>query len=75
MDIKGSPVPKDKNVEFLLEQYGLKNTDTVLIGDSINDLEAADANNIGFYGYNNPSLKKLGKGYIDSFSAYEVLKL
>jgi phosphoglycolate phosphatase-like HAD superfamily hydrolase len=38
-----------------------------LIGDSINDYEAANKNNIFFYGFNNANLKSLGSGYIYNF--------
>ena len=41
--------------------------ETCLIGDSINDYEAARDNDITFYGYNSLKLKKLLPNYIQSF--------
>jgi phosphoglycolate phosphatase-like HAD superfamily hydrolase len=66
--IQGSPVAKRDLVKSILEKYHYKNP--VLIGDSINDLDAAKANNIVFYGYNNPSLRESGQDFIENFSDY-----
>jgi hypothetical protein len=41
--------------------------ETILIGDSINDYEAAKVNNIDFYGFNNKELINYSKTYIDNF--------
>lgn len=65
--IKGSPTPKNKLVADTIKKQGYKNADVCLIGDSINDLEAAQVNDITFYGYNNPDLKERSENYIDSF--------
>ena len=62
--INGSPMVKNKIVKGILEVYMHKKIETVLIGDSINDLEAAKANDIVFYGYNNPSLR-IGNRYLE----------
>ena len=45
-----------------------KKEETILIGDSINDFEAAKNNYIKFYGYNNLDLKKT-HNYIVSFKS------
>lgn len=66
--IEGSPVPKVDLVKKVLEEFSYPPKQCVLIGDSINDYEAASANNITFLGYNNPELEKIGEGYIRSFS-------
>jgi len=50
--IFGSPTPKNVNVATVIESNRLLKSDCCLIGDSINDKEAADANNIEFVGYN-----------------------
>ncbi|TVQ65448.1 MAG: HAD family hydrolase [Balneolaceae bacterium] len=63
--ILGSPTPKIDLVKSILEEEKYNPGRVVLIGDSINDFEAADVNNILFYGYNNPSLKTKGEGYIE----------
>jgi phosphoglycolate phosphatase-like HAD superfamily hydrolase len=65
--IEGSPTPKKELVANLLKKKGYEPSDCILIGDSINDYEAAKINNIKFYGYNNLSLIEQGEGYIDSF--------
>lgn len=67
LSIEGSPIPKNKLVKDILELYKYKKGNVCLIGDSINDLEAAEANGIYFFGYNNESLKKLNSNYIESF--------
>ena len=55
------------NNEKIIIKHQYKREETCLIGDSINDLEAAKFNKIQFYGYNNPSLNDKCK-YIVSFS-------
>jgi phosphoglycolate phosphatase-like HAD superfamily hydrolase len=42
--------------------------ETILIGDSINDYEAAKANNIDFYGFNNPNLASISSQYLDDYN-------
>jgi phosphoglycolate phosphatase-like HAD superfamily hydrolase len=56
VSIEGSPTPKNHLVGDLLAQYGYEISECVLIGDSINDFEAAKVNNIHFMSYNNPEL-------------------
>jgi phosphoglycolate phosphatase-like HAD superfamily hydrolase len=64
--IHGSPVAKNVLVKNLLASYDPR--ECVLIGDSVNDLEAARVNGITFIGYNNPLLESLSDHYITSFS-------
>ena len=64
--INGSPTPKTKLVQDIIEKKKLEKKSCVLIGDSINDYDAAKANGIDFYGYNNQALTHLGN-YVDSF--------
>ena len=71
--IEGSPTPKN----VLVKKYIRKNMDTaekktILIGDSINDYEACQDNNIAFYGFNNPELRDFSKMYIDTFKKAEL---
>lgn len=68
--IFGSPTHKNQIVANILKDYSLLMEDTALIGDSINDLEAAKYNQIEFYGYNNMELKKLKacKNYLNDFT-------
>jgi len=51
ISIDGSPTPKITLVNDLLQKYGYPPSETVLVGDSINDYEAAEQNNIRFLGY------------------------
>ncbi len=64
--IHGSPTSKSVNIKELLENCGYDSSNVALIGDSINDYNAAMDNNISFYGYNNLDLEKLGI-YIKNF--------
>ena len=64
ISIHGSPTPKNQLVKTLLQEYGHDKQNTCLIGDSINDFEAAEVNKIYFYGYNNKNLTQTGTHYI-----------
>jgi len=69
LSINGSPTPKSDLVKNLLEKEQYKKEETILIGDSINDYEAAKVNNVVFYGYNNIELKAIeGCNYLDFFA-------
>ena len=70
--IQGSPVPKTKLVENLIQSGQVVKAQTCLIGDARNDFDAATQNGIDFYGYNNLELFHLGAGYIHSFSEVKV---
>lgn len=65
LSIHGSPTIKSDIVKTILEFNNYKKEETILIGDSINDYEAAKENGIEFYGYNNIVLKKFK--YINNF--------
>lgn len=65
--IFGSPTHKNQIVANIIQDYKLQKTKTALIGDSINDLEAAKINQIDFFGYNNPSLIKNKAKYLKKF--------
>lgn len=67
LSIHGSPTAKNELVRELLNLHDYDIEKTCLIGDSINDYEAAEFNAIPFYGYNNTELKTLSAGYIESF--------
>ena len=67
ISIHGSPVTKKENIKRLLKHNKLINEEVVLIGDSINDYEAALDNKIDFIGYNNIELKKKKTQYISTF--------
>ncbi len=65
--IEGSPTPKVNLVKNIMLHFNYEPRETILIGDSINDYEAAKDNYIDFYGYNNKDLIKFSKQYIYSF--------
>tara|TARA_B110000977_G_scaffold195170_1_gene273090 strand:+ start:475 stop:1104 length:630 start_codon:yes stop_codon:yes gene_type:complete len=65
--IHGSPTSKKENIMSLLKFNKLTKREVVLIGDSINDYEAAVHNKIDFIGYNNIELKKKQIQYISTF--------
>ncbi len=69
--IKGSPIHKNDLVRNIINDNNYSKELTVMIGDSINDYEAATVNGIKFLGYNNLDLK--GKdGYINTFMKFNV---
>lgn len=67
VSIEGSPKPKIELVRELLEKFEYSAQETLLIGDSINDFEAARESDVDFYGYNNLELEEIGRGYLESF--------
>lgn len=54
--IHGSPTPKNDLVRMIIEEYSYKSADVILIGDSINDYEAAKVNDLHFQAFGNPAL-------------------
>jgi len=66
LSVQGSPTPKNILVQNLLKNNNYQQNETILIGDSINDFEASQFNNIKFIGFNNPELKKFGN-YLEDF--------
>ncbi|MEA2019605.1 MAG: HAD-IA family hydrolase [Campylobacterota bacterium] len=70
LSIEGSPKVKNEIVGEILNKNAYKAEETILIGDSINDYDAARQNSINFYGYNNLKLKKL----VNSEYIYEIEK-
>lgn len=56
-DVNGSPTPKKLLVAEILNNNIYLEKECILIGDSINDFEAADENNIRFLAYNNKFLE------------------
>jgi len=72
--INGSPTTKKENIMSLLKLNNLIKEEVVLIGDSINDYEAAVNNKIDFIGYNNIELKKKKIKYIPTFKNLNKMK-
>lgn len=48
IEVLGSPQSKEKNIEILINKYGLEIKEVLFIGDSINDFKAAVENDILF---------------------------
>jgi len=65
--INGSPTHKTELVRQLIGTNNYNKKEVVLIGDSINDNEAAQVNDITFVGYNNLDLLPISRNYIISF--------
>jgi phosphoglycolate phosphatase-like HAD superfamily hydrolase len=75
ISIHGSPTPKNKLVNDLLITNKYIKEETILIGDSINDYEAASVNSLRFYGYNNRGLIPLLRSkdlYIKDFKGLKI---
>src|SRR5690606_32187473 len=72
LSIHGSPVSRNQLVRDLLAENGYDDNETCVIGDSINDFDAAKINKISFIGYNNEILKKITTNYICSFKDYKI---
>lgn len=65
--IYGSPTTKNTLVADSIKESKFQNGEICLIGDSMNDYEAATLNKIDFYGFNNAELKRIGN-YIETFN-------
>ena len=66
--IHGSPTPKTQLVKQVLQNNSYDPDKTILIGDSINDYDAAVDNGVAFYGYNNIKLMEKSSNYIKKFA-------
>ena len=65
--IHGSPTPKTELIENILKNQSRPVSDYCLIGDSHNDYDAARANGVDFFGFNNKHLKNINRRYLESF--------
>lgn len=66
--IFGSPTDKNTLVKNIIEDVKYNEGEICLIGDAVNDYNAASINKVLFYGYNNNELKKIKEAlYIKSF--------
>lgn len=57
--INGSPIHKNELVKDVLAINRYASNETILIGDSVNDYEAAQVSGLEFYGFNGGGLLKL----------------
>ena len=70
ISIHGSPTQKSELVRVLMEKENYDKNNTALIGDSINDFDAAVKNDINFFNYNNTEIMHLGKN-IKNFTNFK----
>jgi len=68
VSIFGSPTVKDVLVANIIKNHKYKKSETVIIGDSINDFNSAEKNKIKFFGFNNPDLKEKSDKYIENYN-------
>lgn len=68
LGIFGSPKNKIDIVKSIIQDNKLNKNETILIGDSINDYDAAIKNDIRFFGYNIVKLKNISDKYINTFT-------
>lgn len=66
LSINGSPTPKPDLVKSIVENGDISSNQYCLIGDAVNDYNAAKQNKIQFFGYNNEELKKY-RNYLEKF--------
>lgn len=68
--VQGSPRPKSLLVKEIIELNDYDRKNTIYIGDSLNDYEAAQDNGIEFCGYNNSQLKQFSNPYVENFDLF-----
>ena len=68
ISIFGSPTVKDDLVANIIKSHKYKKSETIIIGDSINDFHSAEKNKIKFFGFNNPDLKEKSDKYIENYN-------
>jgi len=66
--VNGSPTAKTDLVQKILNDNRYATEDVCLIGDSINDFQAAVDNKIHFYGYRNEELRRQDMHFISSLN-------
>lgn len=67
LSIHGAPEKKDQIVSNILDVNSYNREETILIGDSINDYDAAKTNKLQFFECYNVKLRNK-EAYIDLFS-------
>ena len=66
LSINGSPTSKQALVKAIIDNGDISASQYCLIGDAGNDYDAANQNEVHFFGYNNEGLKELGN-YLEKF--------
>jgi len=70
--IYGSPTPKTQILTQLLIENQLVAENCVMIGDAMNDYEAAKANHIPFWGFHSLELQKVSVRFITDFKEFSI---
>lgn len=70
IDILGSPMEKTELVMTIIQKENCAKKETILIGDSMNDYDAAVNNGIEFYAYNAPHLESVSSHYLTSYEIF-----
>lgn len=71
VSIHGSPTPKAEHIARIIKRFGYDPSQTLMIGYSHKDREAAMINGIAFAGYNNKELEESGGRYIKDFRTFK----
>jgi phosphoglycolate phosphatase-like HAD superfamily hydrolase len=66
LSINGSPTPKSALVKAIIDNGNISASQYCLIGDAVNDYDAANQNEIQFFGFNNKELMNYGN-YLKKF--------
>lgn len=64
ISIHGSPQKKSEIIRKIISQNSYNPCETILVGDSVNDYQAAKENNISFFAYNNCKLRSVADIYL-----------
>lgn len=72
LTIEGSPDKKHFLLKKNIRNYNYNKDETILIGDSMTDYNAAKNSGISFYGFNNVELNKISKVYITNFKTIKI---
>ena len=71
VSLHGSPTPKPDVVKTVMKENGYRPEETIFIGDSVYDREAARESGLDFFGYNNPDLEPTSDFYIETFKTFD----
>jgi len=74
VSINGSPITKSILVENIMSDCRIEHEKVILIGDSVNDYDAAKSNGIKFCAYNNKDLEKFSDTQILQCNPQRSLK-
>lgn len=70
--VRGSPRPKTKSLGDVIREFEYRSDQSIYIGDSMPDCDAARENGTIFWGFNNPSLREVSDRYVESFAGLDL---